>query len=349
MSVACSAQEWTPSENQWETIQRRSLARPAEVTVLGVRRTRPGGIRSSGRISISTSPDEVGAPIFYREVNLPFRDAVNDPSQIRWRFGDVTSRQPPPVVLKDLPVCGNCHSFSADGTILGMDVDYANDKGSYAIVPVGQQMVLEPSKIITWSDYKRKDGEATFGLLSQVSPDGKYVASTVKDGSVFVATPDLAFSQLFFPIKGIVGIYSREDGTFRALPGADDPQYVQSNPVWSPDGKWIVFARSKRYRTEGDGAADAGRMQGVHSPRADVPLRSVPHPLQRRPGRQGGTAGRGIAERDEQLLRPLFAGRQVDRVLPGERPLCCSSRTASCTSFPAAAARLAACAATRPG
>ncbi len=253
ISAECSSQEWTPSEDQWETIQRRSLAGWAEVTVLGVRRARQGRIRSSGRVAFSTSPDDVGAPIFYREVNLPFRDAVNDPSHIRWRFGDVASRQPPPVVLKDLPVCGNCHSFSADGTILGMDVDYSNDKASYAIVPVGPQMVLEPSKIITWSDYQREDGETTFGLLSQVSPDGKYVASTVKDGSVFVPTPDLTFSQLFFPIKGIVGIYSREDGTFRALPGADDPRYVQSNPVWSPDGKWIVFARSKRYRTEGTG------------------------------------------------------------------------------------------------
>jgi len=189
----------------------------------------------------------VGAPIFYREVNLPFRDAVNDPSQIRWRFGDVASRQPPSVVLKNLPVCGNCHSFSADGKVLGMDVDYANDKASYAILNVSQEMILEPSKIITWSDYRREDGEITLGLLSQVSPDGQHVASTVKDDSVFVPRPDLTFSQLFFPIKGIVGIYSREDGTFQALPGADDPRYVQSNPVWSPDGKWIVFCKARTY------------------------------------------------------------------------------------------------------
>jgi tetratricopeptide (TPR) repeat protein len=253
MSFECSAQDWTPSASQWDTIQRHSLGGRAAVTVLGVRRVRQGRVRSSATISISTSPDEIGAPIFYREVNLPFRDAVNDPSQIRWRFGDVASRQPPRVVLQDLPVCGNCHSFSADGKTLGMDVDYSNDKGSYAILPVGEQMTLEPSKIITWSDYKREDGVTTFGLLSQVSPDGKYVASTVKDGSVFVPRPDLAFSQLFFPIKGIVGIYSLSDGKFQALPGADDPQYVQSNPVWSPDGKWIVFARSKRYRMEGHG------------------------------------------------------------------------------------------------
>jgi len=244
-----SSPEWTPSEEQWRSVQRRSLAAWAEVTVLGVRRARQDRILSSAQVSISTSPDEVDAPIFYREVHLPFRDAVNDPSQIRWRFGAVSSAEQPRVVLENLPVCGNCHSFSRDGKTLGMDIDYANDKGSYAILPVGQEMVIDPSKIITWSDYRRDEREPTLGLLSQVSPDGKYVVSTVKDSAVFVATPELAFSQLFFPIKGILGIYERATGTFRSLPGADDPQYVQTNAVWSPDGKWIVFARSKRYQT----------------------------------------------------------------------------------------------------
>jgi tetratricopeptide (TPR) repeat protein len=242
------AAEWTPSEEAWGAIKRRSIGKRATVTVLGVRRAPEERILSAGSISISTSCDEVGAPIFYREVNLPFRDAVKDPSRIRWRFGDVSSRSPPPVVLENLPACGNCHSFSADGKMLGMDIDYANDKGSYAILPVERQMVLDPTKIITWSDYKKEDHELTFGLLSQISPDGRHVISTVKDESVFVPREDLAFSQLFFPIKGILAVYSRETGTFRALPGADDPEYVQSNPSWSPDGKTIVFARSKRYR-----------------------------------------------------------------------------------------------------
>jgi Flp pilus assembly protein TadD len=76
------------------------------------------------------------------------------------------------------------------------------------------------------------------------------VISTVKDRSVFVAIPDLMISQLFFPIKGILVIYDRETKTFSALPGADDPQYVQTNAVWSPDGKEIVFARAKAHHVE---------------------------------------------------------------------------------------------------
>ena len=59
--------------------------------------------------------------------------------------------------------------------VLGLDVDYGNDKGGYAILPVSKDMVLNDEKIITWSDYRKNDGEATFGLLSQVSPDGRYV------------------------------------------------------------------------------------------------------------------------------------------------------------------------------
>ena len=244
---------WTPSDAQWADIQRRSVEHDATVTVLGARRRGRARVLSAGRITLHTSTDPVGAPLFYREVNLPFEEAVTDPSHIRWRFGDIASQGAPPVVLEKLPVCGNCHSFSADGSVLGMDVDYANDKGSYAVLRVQREMTLDKDTIITWSDYKREDGEQTFGLLSQVSPDGRHVVSTVKDRSVFVPKPGLMFSQLFFPIKGILAVYSRESKTFRSLPGADDPAYVQSNPAWSPDGQTIVFTRSKVHRLEGIG------------------------------------------------------------------------------------------------
>ena len=246
LSFCTDATEWTPSDEHWKTIKQRSRETKATVTVLGVNRLCPQQILSGTSISISTSEDEVGAPLFYREVNLPFVEAVKDPSRIRWRFGPISLRRPA-VVLQNLPVCGNCHSFSASGDTLAMDVDYANTKGSYVITRLAKDMTLATSDIITWDDYRKEDGEVTFGLLSQISPDGRFVVSTVKDRSVFVATPGLQFSQLFFPIKGILCIYDRENKTFAALPGADDPEYVQSNPTWSPDGKSIVFARAKAY------------------------------------------------------------------------------------------------------
>jgi tetratricopeptide (TPR) repeat protein len=250
--IDCFAQqpEWRPEPAVWEDIKSRSRETPAVVTIVGVSRRTPSRALSAGRVTIKTSADEVGAPLFYREVNLPFVDAVRDPSTIRWRFGAVSSVERPPVVLENLPVCGNCHSFSADGAVLGMDIDYANDKGSYAIAPVRPEMTLDRDEIITWSDYKRDEGDSTFGLLSQVSPDGRYVVSTVKDESVFVPRPGLDFSQLFFPVKGILCVYDRQTGAFQSLPGADDPHLVQSNPTWSPDGQSIVFAATEAYRLQ---------------------------------------------------------------------------------------------------
>ncbi len=239
--------QWTPTLQEWERIKLASKDEMARILVAGVRPGKPVQVLAATAFAIRTSKDEVGAPLFYREVNLPFENAVKDPSLIRWRFGAISSLQRPPVILENLPVCGNCHSFSQDGRLLAMDVDYANSKGSYVISPIKQQMALATSDIITWNDYKKEDGEQTFGLLSQMSPDGRYVLSTVKDKSVFVPMPDLAFSQLFFPIKGILCVYDCQTKTFSSLPGADDPAFVQSNPCWSPDGKYVLFARSRAY------------------------------------------------------------------------------------------------------
>lgn len=241
-----AAAQWTPRPDAWEEIKRRSTQRPAKATILGFHHDRPEEILAAASLSFQTSRDSVGAPLFYREVDLPFLTAVRDPARhIRWRFGTIDSPQQPPVVLENMPVCANCHSFSQDGGTLGMDVDYASDKGSYIVRPVEREMTLDRARVITWSDYRREDKQPTFGMLSQVSPDGRYVVSTVKDRSVFLPLPDLAFSQLFFPVQGILAVYERATNRFFPLPGADDPQYVQSNATWSPDGKYLVFARAK--------------------------------------------------------------------------------------------------------
>jgi Flp pilus assembly protein TadD len=250
VTASVDTPRWRPSEDDWARIKQGSAERDAELVVAGVDRANPATTLSSSRVHLRTSKDPVGDALFYREVPLPFLTAVQDPSRIRWRYGTIDMQDGPPIVLQNLPVCGNCHSFADNGSALGLDVDYGNDKGAYAIMPVAKHMVMDDAKIMTWSDFKRADGELTFGLLSRVSPTGRYVISTVKDRSVFVAMPDLMISQLFFPIKGILVVYDRETHTFAPLPGADDPQYVQTNAVWSHDGKYIVFARTKAYHAQ---------------------------------------------------------------------------------------------------
>lgn len=291
LRASVDATRWRPSEDGWKRIKQRSAERDAEVIVAGVRQENAATVLSSARVRIRTSKDAVGDSLFYREVPLPFLTAVQDPSRIRWRFGTIDAEAGPPIVLQNLPVCGNCHSFADNGSVLGLDVDYGNDKGAYGILPVSKHMVMDDAKIITWADYRREDGELTFGLLSRVSPTGRYVISTVKDRSVFVAIPDLMISQLFFPIKGILVVYDRETKTYAALPGADDPRYVQTNAAWSPDGKDIVFARSTAYRAERLEQQNAAVVDQKDVPEFIVEKRPFRYDLYRIPfnGGKGGT------------------------------------------------------------
>ena len=240
-------QQYKPDYEYWESLKQLP-DRKISLVVLGFSKDDPDKIISQNAVNISISADKVGAPVFYRAVTLPFEYAVNHLETISWRLGDIGSEKAPHAVLENLPLCGNCHSFTPDGKTLAMDIDYANDKGSYYINDVKDQMNITEEQIITWSEYKREDGEQTFGLLSQISPDGRYVLSTVKDRSIFVPVDNLEYSQLFFPIKGIIAVYDRHEKKYYSLPGADNPAFVQSNPVWSPDGQYILFSKAPYFK-----------------------------------------------------------------------------------------------------
>ncbi len=241
-------EEWKPDRLGWEKLKRNHVEEKLLITIVGFNSKDRKLTGSSNLFQISE--DSVGADIFFRAVTLPFSYAVRNVHTIEWYMGSVRGNAPRKL-LDNMPVCANCHSFSGNGPTLAMDVDYGNDKGSYTIINAKDTSLIQPKNIISWDNFKKDEGEPTFGLLSQISPSGKYVLSTVKDLSVFAAVDDnLAYSQLFFPIKGIIGIYDVESEIFSELQGANDPKFVQSNPVWSPDNKKILFARTDAYINE---------------------------------------------------------------------------------------------------
>ncbi|MBN1953276.1 MAG: PD40 domain-containing protein [Bacteroidales bacterium] len=240
--------EWKPDSSKWEVLKQQTLGTGLLVTVIGHDSKYKNFSGSSQPFWIS--PDSVGSDIFYRAVTLPFSYAVRNVHTIEWYLGNVQGGKPRRM-LDNMNVCANCHSFSKEGPTIAMDVDYGNDKGSYVVTTAKDTCSLVPGDIISWSNFKKEEGDPTFGLLSKISPSGKYVLSTVKDLSVFAAVDDnLAYSQLFFPIKGIIGIYDAETKQFSELKGANDPKYVQSNPEWSPDNKTVIFARTDTYINE---------------------------------------------------------------------------------------------------
>jgi hypothetical protein len=257
-----SAHTWIPDAATWEAMKLHSREHPATITISGFQSGHPDRVISTGSVSITTSKDPVGAPIFYRDVPLiPSKTqtgiiqplAKQDLPLLAWRLRNIA--QPSSrLLLTGLHTCANCHSFSADGKTLGMDLDGpSNDKGLYALASVKPQMSIRNQDVISWSSIKdRTVSPSRIGFMSQVSPDGKSVLTMLRGqkaelpNSYFVVNfTDYRFLQVFYPTRGILAFYNRETGKKQPLPGADDPRYVHTDAVWSPDGKYIVFARAE--------------------------------------------------------------------------------------------------------
>jgi len=258
---------WTPDGEIWARIKKQSVKHPAIVTITGFKDGSRRQAISRGQVRIQVSKDPVGAPIFYRDVPLMPTEGEQGVIRplppaaiglIKWRLRDAAKTESR-TLMEDLPTCANCHSFSLDGKTMGLDVDGPqNDKGLYAMVPVKKETTIRNEDVIKWSSFGAKlGGKLRAAFMSQVSPDGRYVVTTIEDpdpqsrhrkdlfDKYYSANfKDHRFLQVFFPTRGILAWYSRKTGQLQPLPGANDPRYVQTDGVWSPDGKYVVFARA---------------------------------------------------------------------------------------------------------
>jgi Flp pilus assembly protein TadD len=283
---------WRPDEATWAKIKRGSVKSPATIAITGFADDSSKLPASGGRVTISTSRDPVGAPVFYRDVPLMTVPNTEKGSiqplptsaipLIKWRLrniGELQSR----VVMENLYTCANCHSFSRDGKTLGLDVDGPrNDKGLYALVPVAKNMAIRNQDVIRWSSFQEnlearssEPAVKRFGFMSQVSPDGRYVVTSIgppaagnthqnenpgfapglSDRLFSMNYKHLDFTQVFYPTRGILAWYDRKEGRLRPLPGANDPQFVQTSAFWSPDGKYLIFSRAEARDPYPPGAA----------------------------------------------------------------------------------------------
>jgi tetratricopeptide (TPR) repeat protein len=258
---------WKPDAKTWATVKKHSVRSPATVIISGFRSENDSQPVSRGHVTIQTSKDSVGAPVFYRDVPLlppppdqgergvikPLPDSVLP--KIKWQLRYVSSPESK-VMMEGLPTCANCHSISRDGKTLGIDVDGPqNDKGLYGLIPIHKVSSISNEYIIHWSAFTEKGSQKRFGFMSQVSPDGKYVVTSIDvpgahgrrvvDRLYNGFYPNYGFGQVFYPTRGVLAWYSRETGKLQTLPGADDPDYVQTSAFWSPDGKYLVYSRAQ--------------------------------------------------------------------------------------------------------
>jgi tetratricopeptide (TPR) repeat protein len=254
-----AAHTWKPDAATWDAIRKHAVSSAATVAISGIAAGRPV---SRGSMQLQVSTDPVGAPIFYRDVPLMPSEAEKGFIKplataaiplIEWRMRNVADTSSH-IVMTDLHSCANCHSFARDGKTLGIDLDGPqNDKGMYSLVPIAKQMTIRNQDVISWSSFPTENGSPVrVGFMSQVSPDGRYVVTTIRPPGTkssnfyYVANfKDYRFLQVFYPTRGVLAWYDRAARKLQPLPGADDPNLVQASAMWSPDGKYLVFSRAQ--------------------------------------------------------------------------------------------------------
>ncbi len=248
--VTVNQPSWSPGESAWDSLQAAAMDEKVLFTV-----KRSGSDEKEAKVAFSFCRDSVGAPVLFRQMPIPFMFAEKNLDSMNFVLIDFGSREKPHVSMKGFPVCGNCHSLSQDGKTLGLDLDAGlRDKGGYFIARVEDTILFNIKKYNSWSKLEKR---RTFGLFSKVSPDGRFIVTTVKDRVVMKNFPlggtieELKYSQLFFPVNGHLAIYDIQTKTLKELPGANMEEYVQSNAIWTPDGKNIIFCRAEALPREG--------------------------------------------------------------------------------------------------
>lgn len=242
--IMCKRSNWTPDRTTWELIKQNCKQAPAQIAILGVTSAPSNKVASKGIVNISISNDPVNASIMFRRVYPNFDYASQHPEQMQWVLGDISSYEASSLIMSKQPDCISCHSFSQDGTIMGMDMDYKKDKGAYLFTSVRENIELRDQDFISWNDFQRTDGLQSTGLYSRISPDGRHIASTVNEILFLIKISDLYFSQLFFPLQGSLAVYSNNNKKIALLPGADLSDFIQTDPSWSPDGNYLLFSRA---------------------------------------------------------------------------------------------------------
>lgn len=241
--VISGATQWRPGRETWEHIKALGQKGAVHLTVLGLG-PEAERVVSRADLSFTISPDKVVAPLLYQQIPLPFAYAFKNTKKFQWRLADLGSYQKPRTIIKNMPKCVFCHNVSANGKTIGLDMDFRGDKGGYLLTDIDQKPEMDPSNVISWNDLPVIEKLPNMGLFAKISPDGRYVAASVGEKPFMAILDHLDFSQLFFPISGRIAIYDRQNKTFNLLPGADNPDYVQASPAWSPDGRTLYFARA---------------------------------------------------------------------------------------------------------
>ena len=245
IQVLCVRPYWEPGAEVWESLLKSSRGKHLTIEILPV-----GGAfgRTVGRgVSALVHIDEhrLDAPIGYLQKPLPFRKAQQHPEMAMWRKATISSPDEPITFLTNLPICANCHSYSADGSTVAFDIDIDADKGSFIHMSTAKPVKMTRADHGSWNQLSvDTPAPFSFGLFAGLSSTGRYLVGTVGETSLFVMIDRHDYTQMFYPVTGQIAAHDRDRQQLFVVPGTADPAYVHAGPRLSPDDQTLVFSRA---------------------------------------------------------------------------------------------------------
>ncbi len=233
---------WRPDNKLWEKIKRLGKGKYLILEVRGCvykNGKRVGDNVYVDRIRFRISPYPMDNIIVYRLVSPLFHPQKTP--NVYYRHVD--SFETKLFVEGKGLYCTNCHFFPKRP-------DITPDQEEVAIAVRDQlpfrKMKGRAKRILGIYEFSKKMGK-TFAINSffmSWAPDGRYVAVTM--GKTVSIRPCITLeTQQFFVLGSDIYIVDTKKNRIWPLNGASDPDYMENFPTWSPDGKYIIFARAK--------------------------------------------------------------------------------------------------------
>ena len=238
LRVVTDKREWRPDKQTWEAIKARGTEGWVRLNVRGCRVV--GHNPRDGRAHVDAVKfrisEHAADPIVVYRLVRPMFHGFKTPN-IYYR--DISTSETRMFLPSKTSYCTNCHVFPS-----------RPDPGrkSDVSMAVAVRKSFEGLRLLGTYDFGSKKGATmlTNTFFMSWGPDGRKIAVTV-GRRVAVRVPITLETQEFYVRVADIAIVDRDRREVLPLPGASEPDYMETLPAWSPDGKTIYFARAKEF------------------------------------------------------------------------------------------------------
>ncbi len=236
LRVVTTQAEWRPDAGTWEAIKSSGTGEWIDLEVRGCLvdgRERLGDEVYVERRKFRVSPYPAAPLIVYRLVR-PLFHGYKTPDVV---YRDISTFETRTFLPGAGAFCTNCHSFARNPALEPEDINLA--------IAVRRNVGENPYRILGLYNFEARAGKTqnVNSFFMGWNPDGTKLAACV--GQAIFSRPLITLeTQEFFVLRSGICIIDHRTLEVEPLPGASDPDYMETFPTWSPDGKTIIFARA---------------------------------------------------------------------------------------------------------